>query len=48
MRFGRDCGRLWDLRSAGARLKSIALAIVAEIHAFLHGSEGGPFTGSNG
>lgn len=34
------------LALGGRAPESIALAIVAEIHAFLHGSEGGPFTGS--
>ena len=32
----------------GRAPESIALAIVAEIHAFIHGSEGGPFTGNTG
>jgi len=36
------------LALGGRAPEAIALAIVAEIHAFLHGSEGGPFTGSNG
>jgi xanthine dehydrogenase accessory factor len=36
------------LALGGRAPESIALAIVAEIHAFLHGSEGGPFTGSDG
>lgn len=36
------------LALGGRAPESIALAIIAEIHAFLHGSEGGPFTGSNG
>jgi xanthine dehydrogenase accessory factor len=35
------------LALGGRAPESIALAIVAEIHAFLHGSEGGPFTGSS-
>jgi xanthine/CO dehydrogenase XdhC/CoxF family maturation factor len=34
------------LALGGRAPESIALAIVAEVHAFLHGSEGGPFTGS--
>jgi xanthine/CO dehydrogenase XdhC/CoxF family maturation factor len=34
------------LALGGRAPESIALAIVAEIHAFVHGSEGGPFTGS--
>jgi len=34
------------LALGGRAPESIALAIVAEIHAFLHGSEGGPFTGN--
>jgi xanthine/CO dehydrogenase XdhC/CoxF family maturation factor len=36
------------LALGGRAPESIALAIVAEIHAFLHGSEGGPFTGNTG
>jgi xanthine/CO dehydrogenase XdhC/CoxF family maturation factor len=36
------------LALGGRAPESIALAIVAEVHAFLHGSEGGPFTGSPG
>lgn len=34
------------LALGGRAPESIALAIVAEIHAFLHGSGGGPFTGN--
>src|SRR6185369_7226324 len=34
------------LALGGRAPESIALAIVAEVHAFLHGSEGGPFTGA--
>jgi xanthine/CO dehydrogenase XdhC/CoxF family maturation factor len=36
------------LALGGRAPESIALAIVAEIHAFIHGSEGGPFTGNTG
>jgi xanthine dehydrogenase accessory factor len=36
------------LAIGGRAPESIALAIIAEIHAFLHGSEGGPFTGNSG
>jgi xanthine dehydrogenase accessory factor len=36
------------LALGGRAPESIALAIVAEIHAFLHGSGGGPFSGSAG
>ena len=36
------------LAIGGRAPESIALAIVAEIHAFIHGSEGGPFTGNTG
>jgi xanthine/CO dehydrogenase XdhC/CoxF family maturation factor len=32
----------------GRAPESIALSIVAEIHAFIHGSEGAPFTGGSG
>ena len=36
------------LALGGRAPESIALAIVSEIHAFIHGSEGGPFTGTSG
>jgi xanthine dehydrogenase accessory factor len=36
------------LALGGRAPESIALAIVAEIHAFVHGSEGGPFSSSAG
>ena len=36
------------LAIGGRAPESIALAIVAEIHAFIHGSEGGPFSGNAG
>jgi xanthine/CO dehydrogenase XdhC/CoxF family maturation factor len=36
------------LALGGRAPESIALAIVAEIHAFIHGSDGGPFTGTGG
>lgn len=36
------------LAIGGRAPESIALAIIAEIHAFIHGSEGGPFSGTAG
>jgi xanthine/CO dehydrogenase XdhC/CoxF family maturation factor len=36
------------LALGGRAPESIALAIISEIHAFIHGSEGGPFSGSAG